>query len=53
LHTPADPARPAAVVHRRRRPGPRGGGLIGAQSIGGGAPEQDYAFATEALGTLA
>lgn len=31
----------------------RGGRLIGALSIGGGAPEQDFAFATEALGTLA
>ncbi|PZT69097.1 heme-binding protein [Streptomyces sp. SW4] len=31
----------------------RDGRLVGAIGVGGGAPEQDHAFATEALATLA
>ncbi|MFD8567055.1 heme-binding protein [Streptomyces sp. NPDC059639] len=31
----------------------RDGRLIGAVGVGGGAPEQDHGFATEAVGTLA
>ncbi|WP_406499998.1 heme-binding protein [Streptomyces sp. NBC_00846] len=43
----------AVAVHHRRLPVHRAGRLIGAIGVGGGAPEQDHAFATTVLTTLA